>query len=89
MDLEIKETYYQEERAYPGDLFLIFSIVGVIADILAISLALREFLKNNDAEIKRVQLRTESISLDIEGDISDQTIEKIIRESCKTREKKH
>jgi len=80
-EVSIEDSYYVEERAEPGILTFVL-VIGVLADLATIALAIRDLLKERK-DIMRFKLETKSLKLTIKGDMSDETILELVKEGTK------
>ena len=84
LHVKLEDFYYEEERAAPAILDLVL-VIGVVADVATIALAIREFLKGQRTD-KYVRIRTKELDLHIKGNMSDDAVLKLVKEGRKTVE---
>ena len=80
--VEIKESYYLEHRAAPALLYLV-TIISVTADILTITIALKQLLEDKPKRIEKFHLKKGSYECEITGNMSSEDIIKILKEAEK------
>ena len=77
----LSNYYYEEHRGEQIGLFL-FMLISGVADLLTITLALRELIRKKPI-LKEITIRVGEKEIIIKGNIEDSEIVKIIRESRK------
>ena len=83
---KIVDSYYEEQRAAPT-FFDFVMVINLAANLFTIALGIREFLKK-EKKIKHAHLKTDSLSLYVEGNMSEETLLKLIKEGRRVVEKK-
>jgi hypothetical protein len=81
----VKDYHYTSKRAFP-EVVALALVLGMVADIVTIAIALREFLRRRK-DIQEFRLRTKSMQLVVKGDMSDKTIIELVKEGKKIVDK--
>lgn len=85
-DVQVADSYYLERRGATETLGFVISLIAVTADLTTIVFAIWAFLKESGSE-KKVSLKTDELSLRLEGKMSKEEITAIIREAKRAAQK--
>jgi hypothetical protein len=81
-DAKVTDSYYLEKRALPEPLNIVFAVLTATANVATIAMVVRTFLKDRNSK-KETNLEIGSMKLTINGDMSDEAIIKLVKESGK------
>jgi len=77
-NIELLNYYYEDHRAVDAGLYL-FLILGAIADIFTIFIAIRELIRK-EPRIEELTLKTKDKEIQIKGNMTDEELINLLKE---------